>query len=132
MQTTTTVGNSNPNLRIATYTATTGEKFEVFETFDLMNKRSIEVFPYTTEGKLRTWSIAKADDFDEAIKHAEDFLAREAKIAEEKKGAFDPVKAALNKGKADARAGKSKNDEWLKSVSQTEQEAYEFTYSKYQ
>lgn len=121
---------THENRHVDTYVATTGEKFEIYETFDLMNEMFIEVFPYSN-GELRKFSLAKSKSLTHVKEIIEQFLNDEAKRKAERLASADPVKEAFSKGCKDGKANKDFDQRWFNTISADEQEAYQYAFSKH-
>ncbi|MDA0152454.1 hypothetical protein OH460_09075 [Vibrio sp. Makdt] len=122
---------TNQNVHIHSYMASSGEKIEIYETYDLMNVMFIEAFPYMDDGHLRNSSIAKGNDLEQLISDVEEFLNREAIRVKERNANVDPVRVAFVKGRDNARSNIDFNKEWVSGVSEEEQEAYRYAFNKY-
>lgn len=121
---------THENRHVDTYVATTGEKFEIYETYDLMNEKFIEAFPYS-DGELREFSLAKCKSLKRVKEIVEKFLIDEATRKAERLASADPVAEAFYKGCKDGKANKEIDQRWLDNISAEEQEAYQYAFAKH-
>lgn len=125
------IGNTSGQSRhIDSYVASTGEKFEIYETFDLMNEMFIEAFPYTNEG-LRSSSLAKSKCLEQVKEDVEEFLKLEVERKAERLANAEPEREAFSRGAKDAKSTLAMDLAWLANASSDEQEAYRYAFNKH-